>query len=196
MHPTFRKSLVASAIAVFVATPVWAGEGDKTYKSPAAGTSQQMNQPGAASTAASALQTMTPRELKGKDVVGQNGKEIGSIKEVVRSRNERNIQVVISAGGTLGVGDKKVAVPLDQLSYRDGKLHISATEEELKAKPKFQSEQFVELEPTDRPISEFSAFETIPDEPTQRGMTPPPTGTRGAEPMRQESPPREEPMTR
>ena len=180
MNPTYRKSLLAGAIAVFVATPVWAGgEGDKTHKTPAAGTSQQMNQPGsstygagsaagsasgAAATADSQVQSMTPRELEGKDVVGRGGEEIGSVKEVVRSRDERNIQVVISAGGVLGMGDKKVAVPLDQLTVQDGKLHISATEDELKAKPEYQSEKFVELEPTDRPISEFSAFETVPDE--------------------------------
>ncbi|KAI5913061.1 PRC-barrel domain-containing protein [Azoarcus sp. PA01] len=187
MNPIYRKSLIASAIAVFVASPVWA-EGDKTYKSSESGTSQPMNQSGttgaAAGTgstaAATQLQNMTPRELEGKEVVSQTGKEIGSVKEVVRSRDERNIQVVISAGGVMGMGDKEVAVPLDQLSYRDGKLHVSATEDELKARPEYESEQYVELEPTDRPISEFSAFEA--DESKSRSVTPssPTTTTPGA----------------
>lgn len=197
MNSIYRKSLIAGAISVFVATPVWAG-GDKAEKAPEAGTSsQQMNQPGrtgaaagtgASTAAATQLQNMTPRELEGKDVVGQTGKEIGSVKEVVRSRDERNIQVVISVGGVLGMGDKKVAVPLDQLSYQDGKLRIGATEDELKAKPEYQSEQYVELEPTDRPISEFSAFEPTPDESKPRSGTPSPGGTPATDPMREQSP--------
>ena len=72
MNSIYRKSLIAGAISVFVATPVWAG-GDKAEKAPEAGTSsQQMNQPGrtgaaagtgASTAAATQLHNMTPREL-------------------------------------------------------------------------------------------------------------------------------------
>lgn len=166
MKPIFRKSLIAGAVAVFAASPVWAA-GDKADKS-AAERSATTTQ----TTAGAQIQNLTPRELEGKDVVGQNGDEIGSVKEVVRSRDQGNIQVVISSGGVMGVGAKDIAVPLDQLSLRDGKLHMSATEDELKAKTEYRSEQFVELEPTDRPISEFSAFEPTPGEATPRSGTP------------------------
>lgn len=172
MKPIFRKSLIAGALAVFAASPVWAA-GDKAEKSTTTGAepSATTRSP---TTAGAQIQNMTPRELEGKDVVGQNGKEIGSVKEVVRSREQGNIQVVISAGGVMGMGDKEIAVPLDQLSLRDDKLHISATEEDLKTRTEYKSEQFVELEPTDRPISEFSAFEPTPGEATPRRGT---TGT-------------------
>lgn len=171
MKPIFRKSLIAGAVAVFAASPAWAA-GDKAEKSTTTGAEQGATTQ-SQTTAGAQIQNLTPRQLEGQDVIGQNGDEIGSVKDVVRSRDQGNIQVVISSGGVMGVGGKDVAVPLDQLSFRDGKLHLSATEDELKAKTEYQSEQFVELEPTDRPISEFSAFET-PGETKQRSGT---TGT-------------------
>lgn len=163
MKISYRKSLLAGAIAVLVATPGWAGtDASKTHdRMPQAEGTQSTNPRMDTSRAnpGGVVYTMSPRELRGKDVIGPGGDEIGSVKAVVHSRHEKDIQAVISAGGFLGIGDKEITVPLDQLQYVDGKLRISASEEELKAMPEYQPERYVELESGDQPISEFSAFE-------------------------------------
>ena len=163
MKISYRKSLLAGAVAVLVATPGWAGtDASKTNDSMPRAEGTQTTNPRMDTSRAnpgSVVYTMTPRELRGKDVIGPGGDEIGSVKAVVHSRQEKDIQAVISAGGFLGVGDKEITIPLDRLQFVDGKLRVSASEEELKARPEYQPEQYVELEPADQPISEFSAFE-------------------------------------
>jgi len=174
MNSIFRKSLLASAVAALAATPMWASA-DAGKMQGKGETSQQMHQPGdptssrwgagrSATGTSAAVHAMTPSQLRGTDVVGPGGQDIGKVKAVVRSRDEKNIQAVISAGGVLGMGDKEIAVPLDSLRYEGGKLHTASTEEQLKARPGYRAEKYVELEPRDQPISEFSAFETVPDE--------------------------------
>lgn len=158
MSSIYRKSLLAGAIAALVAVPMGAAADSYTEGQ----TKQQMRSQMGAS---GQVQTMTPSQLRGTEVVGINGEQIGSVKTVVRSRQDKNIHAVISAGGFLGVGDKEITVPLDRMRYEDGKLRLSATEDELKARPAYRSEQYVELQPRDQPISEFSAFETVPDKP-------------------------------
>ncbi|MCK0510882.1 PRC-barrel domain-containing protein [Aromatoleum buckelii] len=163
MKISYRKSLLAGAIAVLVATPGWAGsDASKTHDRMPQAEGTQSPHPGMDTSRANpggVVYTMSPRELRGKDVIGPGGEEIGSVKAVVHSRHEKDIQAVISAGGFLGVGDKAITVPLNQLQYVNGELRINASEEELKARPEYQPEQYVELEPGDQPISEFSAFE-------------------------------------
>ncbi len=163
MKISYRKSLLAGAVAALVATPGWAGtDASKTNDSMPRAEGTQTTNPRMDTSRAnpgSVVYTMTPRELRGKDVIGSGGDKIGSVKAVVHSRQEKDIQAVISAGGFLGVGDKEITIPLDRLQFVDGKLRVSASEEELKARPEYQPEQYVELEPADQPISEFSAFE-------------------------------------
>lgn len=160
MNRMFRKSLLAGAIVALAGAPAWAGgDAGKTYDQ--SGSSYQKMERSHMG-ASSRVQSMTPSQLRGTDVVGPTGEEIGTIKAVVRDRREGNIKAVISSGGVAGVGAKEVAVPLDSLRYQGGKLQTTVTEEQLHARPELRSEQYVELEPTDQPISEFSAFETAP----------------------------------
>lgn len=155
-----RKSMLAVAITALVAVPVGAlagsyGEGP--------GGHQMHSQMGTSGQ----LQTMTPSQLRGTEVIGANGETIGSVKAVVQSRQEKNIQAVIA-----GFGDKDITVPLDRMRYEDGKLRLSASADELRARPAYRAEQYVEVRPTDQPISEFSAFETVSDKAApQRGST-------------------------
>ena len=168
MNTIFRKTLLAGAMAALAAAPMLASaEGGKTWNE--RGEAGQPTSEYRSGTAESAsLRGMTPSQLRGTEVVGPSGEEVGTVKAVVRSRDDKNIQAVISAGGLMGVGDREVAVPLNSLRYDGEKLRISATEDQLKARPTYQSEKFVELQPADQPISEFSAFETVPSE---RGAT-------------------------
>ena len=53
--------------------------------------------------------------------------------------NDAVLHAVVSVGGTLGVGDKIVAVPARELmfSHEDSTWHIQMTQAQLEALPKF-----------------------------------------------------------
>lgn len=168
MKSNYRKSLLAGAVAALVAVPM--GAAADVYPDYDYDTRLQMRTQSGA-TGQRQVQALTPGQLRGTEVVGINGEPIGSVKTVVQSRQDQNIHAVISAGGFLGVGDREITVPLDRMRYEDGKLRLSATEDELKARPEYRPEQFAELQPKDQRISEFSAFEMVPDKPaTSRGI--------------------------
>lgn len=161
MRSMTRKSLLAVAIATLGAVPIVAAA--DSYKE--GQTQQQMRSQMGTS---GRLQTMTPSQLRGTEVIGTNGEQIGSVKKVVQSRHDKNIHAVISSGGVMGVGDREFTVPLDRMRYEGGKLRLSATADELRSSPAYRDEQYVEVRPMDQPISEFSAFETVPDRAAPR----------------------------
>lgn len=160
MNAKLRKSLVAGAIAALISAPGWAaGEADS-----ATGSQAQTTQ-GASST----LYSMTPQQLRRMEVVDATGEEIGNVRSVVQSSTEQEkIHVVISSGGFLGVGGKEVAVPLDEVTLMGDKLQLGSSKAELEAQPEYQSEQYVELQPADQPISDFAAFESEPGQSGQQ----------------------------
>ena len=170
MRSMTRKSLLAVAIATLGAVPIVAAA--DSYKEGQA--QQQMHSQMGTS---GRLQTMTPSQLRGTEVIGTNGEQIGSVKKVVQSRQDKNIHAVISSGGVMGVGDREFTVPLDRMRYEGGKLRLSATADELRSSPVYRDEQYVEVRPMDQPISEFSAFETVPDRTAPRREMR--SGTRG-----------------
>jgi len=128
------------------------------------------------------LYTLTPAELRKMQVLDPSGKEVGKIEAVVRSREQENIQAVITSGGILGIGANEVAVPIDALKLRDDHVELSTSKEILENREEYQPEQYVDLQPEDKPISEFSAFEAVPGQPGQDGTSPQATGEPGKQP--------------
>lgn len=196
MNTRFKNSLIAASIAAFAASPVWAAtEGSTAPDSavpknaaPAAepGTQQapaaepRMKQDPARSAARrdqmfrqGDLAKLTPQDLEGKEVFGSDGKHIGEIESVVSGVAQQGVQVVISMGGVLGIGAKEATLPFDQLKVVNGKLTTSQTKASLTAaSERYKEENYVALEPKDQPISEFSAFEPVPEAPKDRGAQP------------------------
>ncbi|WP_275096625.1 PRC-barrel domain-containing protein [Sedimenticola hydrogenitrophicus] len=112
---------------------------------------------------------LTPDDLHRQEVIGSDGEAIGRISDVVSDRGGADIYAVISTGGFLGlIGGSKHVVPLSELRLEEQKLHLSATQEELAAREEYTEDQYVIVQPDDRPISEFSAFEQQPQEPEQQ----------------------------
>jgi len=56
-------------------------------------------------------------KLMGTTVVGTNNESIGDVNDVILDRNGQAIAVVIGVGGFLGIGEKDVAVPFQQLDF-------------------------------------------------------------------------------
>ena len=63
---------------------------------------------------------LTVGDLKGRDVLGANGEELGEIERFVRSGGE--IYAVVSFGGFLGIGDREAPLALSDLRLRGDDL--------------------------------------------------------------------------
>jgi hypothetical protein len=193
MKRTYQRSLLAAAIASLIALPVWSAD-PVTEQAPLIDESQvqemqpapQANDPGLTESAPdlqpeqgptmgqddpqtassdNPVLQLTPDELKNMEVVDPVGEKVGKVDSIIRSREGGSeIQAVISSGGVLGIGAKEVAVPIDSLELSDDKLQIRTTQEELKSREDYEPNAYVEVEPTDQPLSEFSAFEPVPEE--------------------------------
>ncbi|MGP1356245.1 PRC-barrel domain-containing protein [Roseicyclus sp.] len=84
---------------------------------------------------------MTTEDLLGTRVYGQNDEWVGDLSEL-RISQDGNIEgVIIDVGGFLGIGEKPVLMPLDQVELRrdegafgnNFRAYVNATEEELDA---------------------------------------------------------------
>jgi putative membrane protein len=141
-----------------------AGQSPEQQTAPAAGTSSQTGTE-ASSSGTSATEEaarpanpfgeMTANDLIGQKVVNKNGDKVGKIDDIVLNSSDQAVLAVISVGGFLGIGDKLVAVPFDQLQPGEDKaiLLSSATEEQLKAMPEYKKDQEgYSVYPRDRPI--------------------------------------------
>lgn len=120
---------------------------------------QAQQEPGMNETSRSELYSMRPNDLLDKDVLNSNEENIGEISEIVSSREDGQIHVVISSGGFMGVGTSEYVVPLKDLSINEEKIYLrSATGKDL-LRNEYLKDGYVIIKPEDRPISEFSAFE-------------------------------------
>jgi sporulation protein YlmC with PRC-barrel domain len=95
-------------------------------------------------------QFLADEEVIGKDVVNVTDEEVGTIADLVMDREKKLVGVVLSVGGFLGVGDKWVAVSVDQIDFptdeQPARLLVAVTEEQLKNAPDFMTREAVEAE--------------------------------------------------
>jgi sporulation protein YlmC with PRC-barrel domain len=79
----------------------------------------------------------------GSPVVNTNGDQVGKIEDVVLDQTGKYFAVV-SVGGFLGLGDKDVAVPLDELQLGEDETYVmtAATEDQLKQMPEYDENQY------------------------------------------------------
>jgi sporulation protein YlmC with PRC-barrel domain len=56
-------------------------------------------------------------KLEGLDVYNQNNEKIGDIDEMILDNSGKIQAVVIGVGGFLGIGERNVAVPFDQIKF-------------------------------------------------------------------------------
>jgi sporulation protein YlmC with PRC-barrel domain len=83
-------------------------------------------------------------DLTGMDVQNRAGDDVGSVDDIILDREGRVAAVVIGTGGFLGLGEKVVAVPWEQVevtrdpddadSYR---IQVPDSEDELENLPEF-----------------------------------------------------------
>jgi hypothetical protein len=95
---------------------------------------------------ASSVQSVPPEEAEailGRQVVDQNGKEIGRLVDVLVDYNGQPEAAVIDFGGFLGVGNRKVAVHWSTLHFSPAegthKIAVDMTPDQIKAAPAYTS---------------------------------------------------------
>ncbi len=85
---------------------------------------------------------VTTEELLGTAVYGENDEWIGDLSELKLADSGEIDGVIIDVGGFLGLGEKPVAMSLDQVDIRRARgdelrAYVSATEEELESMPEW-----------------------------------------------------------
>ena len=213
MNHVFRKSLMATAIAALLGSPAWAGTESEADRTPQAGAQPSGQQAGAehpavrAEGAAESDQPMermadqhpviegtrdselfskSAQELEGKQVVDSSGDDIGTVRSIVSSRDQRDeLFAVISPAAQAGQAPQaaegapaaegdQVVMSLDGLRWTDDKLHATGVRADLEANQKpYRADEYTAVEPADQPISEFAAFEPVPGEGAREGKASP-----------------------
>ncbi|PWW02026.1 PRC-barrel domain protein [Hoeflea marina] len=140
-----RTLLASTAIAAVMSTAAFAQ--DTTTTAPAATPEATMST--TTNTNASAETAVMADGMLASDVIGaavynssaDDAENIGDVNDIVLADDGSVESVVIGVGGFLGLGEKRVAVPFDQLSWvnknNDRWLVVEATREQLEAQPAF-----------------------------------------------------------
>lgn len=94
----------------------------------------------------SPMQAIKVNDLEDKAVVNGRGETIGKVDEV-RMGADNKVYLIVEHGGFLGLGEKKAALPADQVVMRGDRLVAETlTEEQIKAFPEFkESANFKEM---------------------------------------------------
>ncbi len=102
------------------------------------------------------LYAMRGNEIVGKDVYGSNGDEIGEVDDVVISRGAgKSPAVIIGVGGFLGIGERDVAIPLDQIRMEQDRLVTDMTREQIGGMEAYDQNNWDSWD-ADRPINQAS----------------------------------------
>lgn len=91
---------------------------------------------------------MTPDQIIGMNVVNSQNSEVAEIYELVKEANGDRMFAILSVGGFLGLGEKEVAIPLDQFEVRDDGTFVlpQRTEDELESMPNYEPNNYVPVQ--------------------------------------------------
>ncbi|MET2831654.1 PRC-barrel domain-containing protein [Mesorhizobium shangrilense] len=128
---------------------------DKTAQAPAAATpTMSPDQMQTAAIDKSGLNEMPIGEIRGDDlkgttVYGANDAKVGEIGDVVLTPDTKPDAVIVDVGGFLGIGEKEVAVSMDNLKFmtdKDGKkyLYTTFTKEQLEAQAAYDKSSYTQ----------------------------------------------------
>jgi len=97
-----------------------------------------------------AEQFLAADEVIGEQVVNAADEEVGEIADLVMDPEQKLVGVVLSVGGFLGIGEKWVAVPVEQIQFpgkdQPARLLAEVTKEQLENAPDFVTRDTVEAE--------------------------------------------------
>jgi len=84
-------------------------------------------------------------DLIGTDIKSNGDEKIGSVSDLIIDQDGQVVAVVVGVGGFLGMGEKNVAIPWDDVTKsgtaEEQELRIDATREELQSAPEFVTQK-------------------------------------------------------
>jgi sporulation protein YlmC with PRC-barrel domain len=142
-----RTFVKCAALSAVLGAPAWVSAAQQA-------SGEAMSEPGAQQQAQATAQeqnrlmSMQVKQIQGKSVVNPEGDKVGKVEKIVQNRMDDSIDAVVSVGGFLGIGDKDITIPIDQLQLEGDKLLLSraVTEDQLKQQPEYQPAQYAEVE--------------------------------------------------
>ena len=133
------KKLIPAVALVAMSLPAFAQQAT-TPASPAA----QSDAPAVSTEAAAAglSSEISANKLLNESVRNAANESIGDVNDVLIGSNGKVAAVIVGVGGFLGMGEKDVALPFDQLSFAkdsDGALRVttSMTKDSLQSAPEY-----------------------------------------------------------
>ena len=92
---------------------------------------------------------ITVGELDGLPVVNARGEDLGEVERVVRNGND-TYMIVEHGGWFLGLNDKEIALPIADVTMRDGNVVLRGlTEEQIESMPEYNYDSEIALEGSD-----------------------------------------------
>ena len=87
---------------------------------------------------------MPASDVIGTEVQNAEGDTVAEIVDLVKEQGAENLYAVLSVGGFLGIGDKKVVVPLEELDVgQEGEIVMAnVTEDQLRNMPEFNEKGY------------------------------------------------------
>lgn len=136
-----RKLISTASMIALMTIPAIAEEA--MPKQSAAPAEQQNMATDQATTQAAYAGQLSAADLLGKSVKTSAGENVGDINDLRIDSNGKIVAVIVGVGGFLGLGEKNVALPFDQLAFAkdaDGALDVKAdvTKESLQTLPEWK----------------------------------------------------------
>jgi sporulation protein YlmC with PRC-barrel domain len=163
-----RCYLTATAIAFAVATSAVASAQTSGTQTPA----QQAPSGGEMATGVGTMTQQAAGDVMAEKIIGTNvrnpqNENIGSVNDLVIDQDGRVKAAILSVGGFLGLGAKKVAVPWSELQIRTDDSHdlalaINMNREQLTQAPEFKTADDQQRDATRSPSGAPSTDESAP----------------------------------
>jgi len=92
---------------------------------------------------------LTAEKLVGTTVYGANEENVGEIGDVALTPDGKVDAVIVDVGGFLGIGEKQVAIAMDNLNFmtnEDGDLYLftNFTKDQLEAQPAYEESNYAQ----------------------------------------------------
>ncbi len=131
-----NKLILASAIAMTLSGAAFAEQKQTTEPMATADPAKAEDM--------AAMEAANPYDLRASHIIGREVKnsqdeDIGEVDDLIITKDDNVVKAVVSVGGFLGIGDKLVAVPYDQLQVDPQQDYVmyEATKEQLESQPEF-----------------------------------------------------------
>ncbi|HUG60338.1 MAG TPA: PRC-barrel domain-containing protein [Methylomirabilota bacterium] len=88
------------------------------------------------------LQRISADELIGMPLMNAQGDQLGEVEDLVLSTEENRTFAVIEHGGFLGLGEKKIVLPLDNLQVMEDAVIVQGmTDQDIEALPEYEEDE-------------------------------------------------------